>query len=149
MRLIESVLLSKLSKLYYEFGHMERKIDRQFEMHYSAFSATAEYSEERRKLITAIIMHCRQELEPTKEMIELLETEINKIGCNTNHKDKKINWSKFGFAATLWSFGAMYMLFAIDKKFLTLSDIVLFGYFAGGMVMVILGFYFFFDKKFK
>lgn len=68
-------------------------------------------------------------------------------------KPKKIDFSKLGFAITLIAFGATYVLFTIDKVnanyHFVITDNILLGYFLGGLAMVILGFYFFFTKRFK
>jgi hypothetical protein len=48
-------LVARLSRLYYEFQHLKRKIDAQFEMHYSAARALSDYRLQREGLVGAIL----------------------------------------------------------------------------------------------
>jgi hypothetical protein len=49
--IISHELLRKILRIYYEFEHMSRKIDTQFNMHYSIVRATNIYLQERKNIV--------------------------------------------------------------------------------------------------
>jgi len=55
--IISHELLRKIFRIYYEFEHMSRKIDTQFNMHYSVIRATSVYLQERKNIVDSILLH--------------------------------------------------------------------------------------------
>lgn len=53
----DTELQKKIFSVYYKLEHLSRKIDRQFEMHYSAFQAMGNYQKQRAQLIGSIVKH--------------------------------------------------------------------------------------------
>ncbi len=64
----DNILAEDISRIFYQLGHLSRKIDRQYEMHYSAFAAMSNYPVQRQDLVKATIIH-----------IDLLEKDIKEI----------------------------------------------------------------------
>ena len=54
---IDTILIRKISRIYYEFEHFSRKIDTQFEMYYGTIRSLTGYVELRKMLIKSIHLH--------------------------------------------------------------------------------------------
>jgi len=66
-------LQKKIFSLYYKLEHLSRKIDRQFEMHYSAFQAMGNYQKQRAGLIESIVKHIDVIKEDISEILKELQ----------------------------------------------------------------------------
>ncbi len=68
-------LRSDIFTIFFSLQHLSRKVDRQFEMHYSSFRATKNYAHDRDILVNAIVAHIGV-LKP------MIVDAINKLGKN-------------------------------------------------------------------
>jgi hypothetical protein len=77
--IISHELLRKIFRIYYEFEHMSRKIDTQFNMHYSVVRATNAYLQERKNIVDSILSHALILEKEGEELIKEIEGELNKL----------------------------------------------------------------------
>jgi hypothetical protein len=80
--IISHELLRKIFRIYYEFEHMSRKIDAQFNMHYSVVRATNVYLQEREKIVDSILSHASILEKEGKELVKEVEAELKKLSKN-------------------------------------------------------------------
>jgi len=80
--IISHELLRKIFRIYYEFEHMSRKIDTQFNMHYSVVRATNVYLQEREKVVDSILSHASILEKEGKELVKEIEAELKKLSKN-------------------------------------------------------------------
>jgi len=67
-------LQRKILSIYYKLEHFSRKVDRQFEMHYSSFRAMRNYGEERAALVQSILLQISPIKEEINEILKQLST---------------------------------------------------------------------------
>jgi hypothetical protein len=78
--IINHEILRRIFGIYYEYEHLNRKIDTQFSMHYSVVRAMPTYEEERRKIIGSIRIHIVDTLErDTQQLVNDIKTEIDRL----------------------------------------------------------------------
>ena len=78
-------LIRRISRIHYEYQHMNRKIDAQFQLFYSTARALKTYRQLKQFLVDAILLH-RDTLEKqSKELVIEIDTELSKL------KSKKTN----------------------------------------------------------
>lgn len=80
--IISHKLLRHIYRIYYEYEHMSRKIDTQFNMHYSVVRATKTYPQERQTIIGAILTHAKPLEKESEQLIEEMETELKRLSKN-------------------------------------------------------------------
>lgn len=80
--IISHELLRKIFRIYYEYEHMSRKIDTQFNMHYSVVRVTTGYLQERKNIVEAILSHASTLEKESKELIKAMETELKRLSRN-------------------------------------------------------------------
>lgn len=74
-------LVRRISSVYYEYQHMNRKIDVQFQMHYSPLLTMPRnmYEKVRASLINPTVKHASQLEVSTNEVIEQIKKELEKL----------------------------------------------------------------------
>jgi hypothetical protein len=77
--IIASNILRSIYHLYYEYGHLNRKIDAQFSMHYSAVRASQNYLAERQIIVGAILLHATTLEKETDQLIRDISKEIVRL----------------------------------------------------------------------
>jgi len=80
--IISHELLRKIFRIYYEFEHMSRKIDTQFNMHYSVVRATNIYLQERKKIVDSILSRASTLEKESEELVKEIEAELRKLSKN-------------------------------------------------------------------
>jgi len=75
-------ILRKIFRIYYEYEHMSRKIDAQFNMHYSVVRATNAYPQERQQIVGAILTHAIQLEKESEQLSKELEVELTRLSRN-------------------------------------------------------------------
>jgi hypothetical protein len=70
-------LVQRIARTYYELEHLNRKMDLQLEMAYSAFRAISGYSSERASLVQAILGHIAVILPLAQKTIALIDNELH------------------------------------------------------------------------
>jgi len=73
-------LVRQISDLYYEFQHMSRKIDVQFQMHYSSLLSYSNFEKIRASLVGPIIAHASQLEGTTSKVIAEIRKELEILG---------------------------------------------------------------------
>lgn len=85
---ISHKLLRHLFRIYYEYEHMSRKIDTQFNMHYSVVRAMKTYSQERKVIVGAILTHASTLEKESEQLPKEMDTELTKVSENQpRHRD--------------------------------------------------------------
>lgn len=69
-------LVEQVSRLYFEFEHLNRKIDEQFQMHYSAIRASTEYGRLRTGVVGAIRVHATNTIPVCDNVLNSLEERL-------------------------------------------------------------------------
>jgi hypothetical protein len=77
--IINQELLKRIFRIYYEYEHLNRKIDNQFSMHYSAIRQTAQYNTERGTIIGSILAQITYVKTDTEQLIKDIQTEIERL----------------------------------------------------------------------
>lgn len=70
-------LVRDLSRIYYEYEHMCRKIDVQLQSAYSAFRTSTNYMQSRQGLVSAIMVHAKSLLKLTTEVLTEIDSELS------------------------------------------------------------------------
>ena len=72
-------LVRRISGMYYEFQHLNRKVDVQFEIHFSSTRTFSRYSDLRREIVGPILVHAA-ELQPhLVKLISDIKVEVEKL----------------------------------------------------------------------
>jgi hypothetical protein len=78
--IINHEILRRIFAIYYEYEHLNRKIDTQFSMHYSVVRAMPTYEEERRRIIGSIRQHIVERLNgETQQLVNDIKTELERL----------------------------------------------------------------------
>jgi hypothetical protein len=72
-------LVKRISGMYYEFQHLSRKVDIQFEMHYSSCRAFTGYNQLRKEIVDPIVKHAAQLQVQLTTLIPDIKLEIEKL----------------------------------------------------------------------
>lgn len=80
--IISHELLRHIYRIYYEYEHMSRKINTQFDMHYSVVRAMNTYLKERQKIVGAILKHAEPLEKESEQLIKEMETELTRLSKN-------------------------------------------------------------------
>jgi len=72
-------LVRQVSSLYYEFQHLSRKVDVQFQMHYSTLLTSPNYNEIRSSLVGPIVAHAAQLEKTTSEVMLIVKKELEDL----------------------------------------------------------------------
>ena len=86
-------LLRHIYRIYYEYEHISRKIDTQFNMHYSVVRATKVYPQERQAIVGAILTHAAPLEKESEQLIKEMETELTRLS-KSQPKDKDVNMAR-------------------------------------------------------
>lgn len=76
---IDSKLLRHIYRVYYEYGHLNRKIDTQFSMHYSVVRAMKEYLQERQIIVNAILEHASKLETESNQLVKEMDEELARL----------------------------------------------------------------------
>jgi RNA processing factor Prp31 len=76
-------LMRKILYVYYELEHISRKIDRQFDMHYSVSRAMGDYKEQRSELVNATISHIDKLEKEINELIQIIKSDQQPLDIHT------------------------------------------------------------------
>jgi len=77
--IINNEVLRHIYRIYYEYEHLNRKIDAQFSMHYSVVRESKTYLEERRQIVGAILQHEIPLEKETDQLIQDIQKEIERL----------------------------------------------------------------------
>jgi hypothetical protein len=77
--IINSALLRHIYRIYYEYEHLNRKIDAQFNMHYSVVRAMKDYLQERQTIVEAILGHASGLEKESEQLINEIDTELARL----------------------------------------------------------------------
>jgi len=78
-------LVKEVSRIYYEYEHLSRKVDIQFQMHYGPIripNLNLIYEDIRNSIIKPILMHANILIEDSKKLIEKIDKELSKYQQN-------------------------------------------------------------------
>lgn len=81
--IISHEILRQIFRTYYEYEHISRKIDAQFNMHYSVVRTTLtpdEYVTERKEIIGAILVHAERLEKSSGQLTNEIENELRRLG---------------------------------------------------------------------
>lgn len=76
---ISHSLRREIFSIYYEYEHLSRKVDTQFNMHYNAARTIQNYGEERRRIVQAINEHARTLTLQSQTSVTNIELEITTL----------------------------------------------------------------------
>jgi len=77
---ISEGIINRIFRLYYEYEHFSRKIDVQFNMHYSAMRAMGNiYMIERERIVNAILVLIPPWEKESEQLIEDIDNEIERL----------------------------------------------------------------------
>lgn len=76
--IIKHEILRCIFTIYYEYEHLSRKIDVQFNMHYSVVRAM-DYSKEREQIVGAILIHASRLEKGSEQLIKEMESELERL----------------------------------------------------------------------
>lgn len=82
-------LLHKIFAIYYEYEHLSRKIDTQFNMNYSVVRAMPSYMTERGTIIRAIVDHASELEKESEQLVKEIDNELSKSNGNESKVDNK------------------------------------------------------------
>lgn len=74
--IISNDLLRDICRIYYEYEHLNRKIDMQFSMHYSAVRVTEIYPAERTRIVASILEHVAKCEKESEELIGKINVQL-------------------------------------------------------------------------
>ncbi len=87
-------VLRKIFRIYYEYEHMSRKIDTQFNMHYSIVRSMDTYLQERKQIVGAILVHATTLEKESEQLINEIENELTRLSRNqrktTQHTEQAV-----------------------------------------------------------
>ena len=76
---IDRRLLRHIYRIYYEFEHLNRKIDTQFSMHYSVVRAMGVYLEERKAIVASILGHAKTLEKESEQLLKDIDVELSRL----------------------------------------------------------------------
>lgn len=85
--IISHKLLRHIYRIYYEYEHISRKIDTQFNMHYSVVRAMNTYLKERQTIVGAILKHAESLEKESEQLIKEIETELASTSKNQRREN--------------------------------------------------------------
>jgi hypothetical protein len=72
-------LVRHISRIYYEFQHLSRKVDVQFHMHYSALLAMNNYDKIRASIVVPIIAHAATLEKESESLLAEIDEELSRL----------------------------------------------------------------------
>jgi len=73
-------LVRHISRIYYEFQHLSRKVDVQFHMHYSVLLAMSNYDKIRGSIVGPIIAHASTLEKESESLLAEIDEELSRLG---------------------------------------------------------------------
>jgi hypothetical protein len=75
-------IIKNISRIYYEYEHLSRKVDIQFQLHYGYIRTNPNYEEIRKSIVNPIILHASILAEESKIILEEIDNELTKYQQN-------------------------------------------------------------------